>query len=122
MPMYSKQNTFLIFVRFHVLKTARLKVTVFWDDAPCSLVETDRRLTALMMKAVSTSEMSVHIYQTTRRNVLEDSHLHTCRRENLKSYIVINIYTFFDFPVPYFYLYLVNLSRCKLLKLYCVQR
>jgi hypothetical protein len=40
----------------------------------------------LMMEAVSTSEMSVSMYQTTRRNVPEDSHLHTLRRENLKFY------------------------------------
>jgi predicted lipoprotein with Yx(FWY)xxD motif len=32
---------------------------------------------ALVMKAVSTSETSVSIYQTTRRNIPEDSHLRT---------------------------------------------
>jgi hypothetical protein len=31
---------------------------------------------ALMMEAASTSETSVNIYQTTRRNNPEDSHLH----------------------------------------------
>jgi hypothetical protein len=41
---------------------------------------------ALMMEAVSTSETLVNFYQTTRRNNPEDSHLHTRRRENLKSY------------------------------------
>jgi hypothetical protein len=40
---------------------------------------------ALLMEAASTSETSVHFYQTTRRNISEDSHLHTRRRENLKS-------------------------------------
>jgi hypothetical protein len=35
---------------------------------------------ALMMEAVSTSETSVNFYQTTRRNIPEDSHLHTHRR------------------------------------------
>jgi hypothetical protein len=40
---------------------------------------------ALMMEAASTSETSVKFYQTTRRNNSEDSHLHTRRRENLKS-------------------------------------
>jgi hypothetical protein len=39
---------------------------------------------ALMMEAASTSETSVN-YQTTRHNIPEDSHLHTCRHENLKS-------------------------------------
>jgi hypothetical protein len=42
---------------------------------------------ALMMEAASTSETSVNSYQTTRNNP-EDSHLHTCRRENLKSHSV----------------------------------
>jgi hypothetical protein len=33
-----------------------------------------------------TSETSVNFYQTTRRYNLEDSHLRSCCRENLKSY------------------------------------
>jgi hypothetical protein len=40
---------------------------------------------ALMMETASTAEKSVNFCQTTRRNNLEDSHLHTRRRENLKS-------------------------------------
>jgi hypothetical protein len=39
-----------------------------------------------MMEAASTSETSVYFYQVTRRNIPEDSRLHTCRRENLKSH------------------------------------
>jgi hypothetical protein len=42
-------------------------------------------LIALMMEAVSISETSANFYQTTRRYNPEDSHLHTRRRENLKS-------------------------------------
>jgi hypothetical protein len=38
-----------------------------------------------MMEETSTSETSVNFYQTTRRNNPEGSHLHTRRRENLKS-------------------------------------
>jgi hypothetical protein len=30
-------------MRFQVLTATRIKTTVFWDVAPCSLVETDRR-------------------------------------------------------------------------------
>jgi hypothetical protein len=41
---------------------------------------------ALMMEAASTSETSVNFCQTTRRNNPEVSHLHTRRRENLKSH------------------------------------
>jgi hypothetical protein len=36
----------------------------------------------------STSETSVNFYQTTRLNNPEDSHLHTRRHENLKSYLI----------------------------------
>jgi hypothetical protein len=43
---------------------------------------------ALMMEAASTSETSVNFYQTTRRNNQEDTHLHTRRRENLKSHFL----------------------------------
>jgi hypothetical protein len=38
-----------------------------------------------MMEAVSTSETSANFYEITWRNIPEDSHLHTRRRENLKS-------------------------------------
>jgi hypothetical protein len=39
-----------------------------------------------MIEAASTSETSANFSQTTRRNNPEDSHVHTRRRENLKSY------------------------------------
>jgi hypothetical protein len=68
-------------VIFQVLTAASMKKTVFWDIALCSLVQT-----ALMMEAVSTSEISVNFYGTTRRNIPEDSHIHI--RENLKSHQV----------------------------------
>jgi hypothetical protein len=37
-----------------------------------------------MMEAVSTYETSVNFYQTTKRNMSQDSHLDTSRRENSK--------------------------------------
>jgi hypothetical protein len=43
-----------------------MKMAVFWVV-----------VIALMMEAVSTSGRSVNLYQTTRRNDPEDSHLHT---------------------------------------------
>jgi hypothetical protein len=55
-------------------------IYMLWEDG------LDAAMIALMMEAVSTSETSVNIYQTTRRNIPEDSNLHTSRRENLKSY------------------------------------
>jgi hypothetical protein len=38
------------------------------------------------IEAETTSEILVNFYQTTRCNNPEDSHLHTRRRENLKSH------------------------------------
>jgi hypothetical protein len=38
-----------------------------------------------MMETIGTSETSVNFYQTTQRNIPEGNHLHTRRRENLKS-------------------------------------
>jgi hypothetical protein len=40
-----------------------------------------------MMEAARTSETLANFYQTTRRYNPEDSHLHTSRRENFKSYL-----------------------------------
>jgi hypothetical protein len=44
-------------------------------------------LISLTMEALSTSETSLNLYQTTWRNNTEARHLHTRRRENLKSNI-----------------------------------
>jgi hypothetical protein len=44
---------------------------------------------ALMMEATQTSDTSVNSYQYTRRYNPEGSHLHTRRRENLKSAVVL---------------------------------
>jgi hypothetical protein len=43
----------------------------------------------LVVEAGRTSETSVNFYESTRRNIPEDGHLHTSRRENLKSHIII---------------------------------
>jgi hypothetical protein len=45
-----------------------------------------------MMVSVSTSETSLNFYQTTRRNVPADSHLHT-RLENLKSHRALYLFS-----------------------------
>jgi predicted unusual protein kinase regulating ubiquinone biosynthesis (AarF/ABC1/UbiB family) len=42
---------------------------------------------ALTKEAASVSETSVNFHQTTWRNIPEVSHLHTRRRENLKSHL-----------------------------------
>jgi hypothetical protein len=43
----------------------------------------------LMMKAASTSETLVNVYETTRSSISEDSHLNIHRRENLKYHRLI---------------------------------
>jgi hypothetical protein len=56
-------------------------MTVFWNVAPCRLVEVYRLFRGAYylhhqsdeMEAVSTSEASVNFYQTTRRNIPEKS-------------------------------------------------
>jgi hypothetical protein len=63
-----------------------MKMTVFWDVAPYSLVKfTDVsevlaapiiRAIILMMEAVSICETWVNFYQTTRCNIPEESYLH----------------------------------------------
>jgi hypothetical protein len=57
-----------------------VKMAVFWDVAPCSLVEIDRSFRGtycpeLMMGALSSSETSMNFYQTVLRNIPEDGHL-----------------------------------------------
>jgi hypothetical protein len=42
-----------------------------------------------MVEAASTSETSVNFYQSIRRNIPEGNHLHTRRRKNLKSHIIL---------------------------------
>jgi hypothetical protein len=88
-------------VRFKVLtavKISMLKITFFWDVAPCSLADVYRRFGGACCLhrrgddgAGSTSETSVNFYQTTRRNVSENSH-HTRRRENLKSHVSMLVF------------------------------
>jgi hypothetical protein len=66
-----------------------MKLRVFWDIAPCSHVEVDRRFRgayclhhqwALMMETVHTSETSVNFNASTKRYIPEDSKLHMSRR------------------------------------------
>jgi hypothetical protein len=61
-----------------------MKMTVFWDVAPCSLVEVDRRLRGAyylhvhfiaLMEAARTSETSVYFNENTRRYRSEGCHI-----------------------------------------------
>jgi hypothetical protein len=55
-------------------------------DVPQVLFASIIRVMALMMEAVSNSEMSINFYQNTWCIIPEDSHLHTHHHENLKSH------------------------------------
>jgi hypothetical protein len=68
-------------VRFQVLTAASMKMTVFWNVAPCSLAEIERRSTfqwcllpPLIPFITLTMEASVNFCETTRHKVPEDSH------------------------------------------------
>jgi hypothetical protein len=52
---------------------------------------------ALVAVAATTSETSINLYQTKRRNIPEDNHLHNRRRENLKSLRIIPLTGFLLF-------------------------
>jgi hypothetical protein len=75
-------ETLHLLVRSQFLTSASMKMTVFWDVAPRSLVEIYWHFRGTYCphhqgdEAVSTSEISVNFYQTTRLNIPEDSHLH----------------------------------------------
>jgi hypothetical protein len=64
-----------------------LRRVVWYKSADVSEMLAASIIIALMMGAANTSETSINFYQTTRRNIPEDSHLHTCRREDLKSHM-----------------------------------
>jgi hypothetical protein len=71
-------------VRFQALTAASMKFRVFWDIAPCSHVEVDRRLRDAYCLhhqgdyAVRTSETSVNFNVTTQRYIPKDSELRNC--------------------------------------------
>jgi hypothetical protein len=60
----------------------------FWDVALCSFVESDWRFRgAYCLHHQGDEFTSVSFYHATRRNIPDDSHPHTRRRENLKSHV-----------------------------------
>jgi hypothetical protein len=73
-------------------------MAALWDVAPCSLVEvlyTDvsavrtSSVISAMMEAVRTSETSVFFNETARLYIPQGCHVHTRRRENLKSFLLL---------------------------------
>jgi hypothetical protein len=65
-----------------------LKMTVFCNAVPSCLAEIYLHFIRSMIEAVSTFEMFVYFYQTTRYNIPEDHHCLTHHHENLKSHSV----------------------------------
>jgi hypothetical protein len=61
-------------------------MATFWDVPLCNPVDND----CLMMEAVMSSETSVNVYQTTWRNIPEDSRFRTRYHQNLKSHCFTN--------------------------------
>jgi hypothetical protein len=74
-----KHQGLYFLVRFQVLAVVTMNITVFWVLAPCSLLETYRRLRGSYCLhhygdlpddgAVSISETSASFYETTQRNI-----------------------------------------------------
>jgi hypothetical protein len=87
--MYASLCLLNYYMRFQVLTAASKKFKVFWDVAPCSHVEVDRRfkmrtasiIRVMMMESVRTSETSVNFNLTTRLYIPDDSSklLNYCR-------------------------------------------
>jgi hypothetical protein len=76
-------------VRFVIVKKyAKHTSRKYGDSKKTKVLTASINLGVLMMEAVITCKTSVNFYQTTRRNIPEDSYLHTLRRENLKSHHV----------------------------------
>jgi hypothetical protein len=57
----------------------------------------------MMLEAALTSETSVDIRLRTRQYISEDSELHTCRRENLKSHTPVTIIAYLLYRVAWSY-------------------
>jgi hypothetical protein len=78
-----------------------MKMTAFWDNASCSLLQADRRsevrtatIIRPMMWAVRTSETSVYFHESAQSNITESCHLHIRCRQNLKAQICKNAFQY----------------------------
>lgn len=78
-----------------------MKMVVFWNIVPCSVVETDCNFRdtllpqsswrRVMMEGGCTMKRRSVFYETARRNVPENSHLYTRRRQNVKWRFVFSL-------------------------------
>jgi hypothetical protein len=60
-------------------------MAVFWDFAPCSLVEINPKFQRYVESSRVTSETPVYFYQTAQHSIPEDSHL--------RFLLVVNMFT-----------------------------
>jgi hypothetical protein len=86
-----------------------MKFRVFWNVLTCSQIDVDRRFRgvcclrhqgdepALMAETASTSETSVYICLTKRQYIPEHCELHIRRRENVKSHMIVDRFSFHSF-------------------------
>jgi hypothetical protein len=90
--LYNTTAACCYYYYYLLLANTLIKTIIFWDVSPFSLVEVYRRFRVACClhhqgdEAANTSETSVNLYETTRHNIPEDSHLHTLRGEKLKSH------------------------------------
>jgi hypothetical protein len=67
-----------------------MKMTVFWDVAPCSLVEIDRQFRGTYCLHLNTSRMSVNFYETIRHNIPEDIFIQFVFERYVYMYVFLN--------------------------------
>jgi hypothetical protein len=79
LPTSCSEMKRLIVLRFLSL----LKVTILRNATSCSPVKIDRRF-----RDAYYLQHGDNLYETTRRNIPEDSNIHTRRRENVKSHVI----------------------------------
>jgi hypothetical protein len=104
------------------------KTTVFWSVMPYRLVEVHRHFKgacclhhqgALMTEAASNCETSTNFYQTTWGNNSKYSHLHTGRRENLKSHFLHVTSTLHLAPTLWYLTFLSVITNTNLSHVNC---
>jgi hypothetical protein len=86
---WTTENT-IINLRGPIKARDFLKMPVIWNDEPgrnCPTFQRSLLASIIRRVTVSSSETLANFYQTTRRNIPEDSHLHTRPLENLKSHL-----------------------------------
>lgn len=71
-------------VKYTTKTDLHMKMTIFWDAAQCSLVDTDQCFNhiTLIMKTVYSFEMLVNTYHTELHNIPQPFYTHCCESFN----------------------------------------